>query len=50
MASMAVSVFIIFSPLQAAILAADAGATARITAAIVAAPSNLVIMLLSSPV
>jgi hypothetical protein len=50
MASIADSAFIIFSPLQRAILAAEVGATARITAAIVAAPSNLLIMLLSIPV
>ena len=47
MASTMFSVFIMLSPLQPAIFAADAGATARITAAIAAAPSNLLIMLLS---
>jgi hypothetical protein len=47
MASIMVSVFSKFAPLQPPILAADAGATANATAAIVAAPSNLLSMLLS---
>jgi hypothetical protein len=48
MASIIDSVFIMFSPLQPAILAADAGTTVyAATAAIAAAPSNFLIMLLS---
>jgi hypothetical protein len=47
MASIADSVFDKFSPLQPAILAAEAGTVENAMAAIAAAPSNLLIMLLS---
>jgi hypothetical protein len=43
-ASIASSVLVKLSPLQPPILAAEAGATATMTAAIAAAPSNLLIM------
>jgi hypothetical protein len=38
-----------FSPLQPAIFAADAGTTAKATAATTAAPNNLLIILISIP-
>src|ERR1700676_1048211 len=49
MASIMDSVFDKFSPLQPAIFAADAGTAAYAMATIAAAPSNLLIMLLSNP-